>query len=948
MEAATDAAPSHSGTLHKHRPRARLLTPEWAPRFVSVYPPPPGSSGAGAAAGAGGRAGSLAYWRDGAAAAAGGRPDGRLSLRGVVVCLEDQDAAVARGGRPHVLALADAGGEGGGDPLLRFATADAPAAAAWAAALLGAGAAPAPGRDGAAATRAARRAGGGGSAHTAAAAQAAPPPGAARAPPRPAPPEYCSSSDTSSDREASAPLAAPAAAATSARPLSRLGSAGLRARAKAVAAAPAAAPAGTSLPPPPRPPYDDSASAPVHTAIRSSRLSVSRLLRESGWVVASPSGGAGAPAPSLRPAGRGALPPSAPTVPAPAPGIRNLLILIVALANARLVLENLVRYGLLVSPLLWVRILYPRTDLAMASAWPAMAAAFLGAWGVERWAAARVEGGGGEDTAASRAAAKKGRRKGWAAASSSSSSDPAARARAAAAASTDAAAAVGHAAAAAFALGWPCAVVWARAPALASPVPGFVIVLTAMVACMKIVSFGHACSDLRGRRRAFLAAGGLAHPAALSGDPRPRLYPACLAPRPAAYFVAAPTLCYQPTYPRTPAVRPRHALAYSLKLSAALALQAVIWEQYVGPTIRNALAPAAAFGQAAAAAAQAARPVSRAGSFLPSAAAAARAFPAVVERVLKLSLPSTYSWVVMFVALFDCYLTLLAELTRFGDRAFFGDWWNARSVGEVRERERERERGDREGGGGGGGAAPRRAARMNPALSRAFFPHLLSLSLSLFPFPLHSPTVLAHLEPARPQVLGAPRVQPGPPGGAWGRPPGRGPGRVCRLSPPARGRRRRPAPRPRLAALAGIRFLGRHAAGAAGDDDGEAGRLGGRPPGLRRQFHFLALLLWPRPADRLDWLFRAVGAGAGAGAGAAAGVEGERGAGGWVCSFAVLFSGRTKGTREGRPTLVTPCASLSLLPLSLQNKPRCRQPPPCARPLRRRSPPAAARARLAL
>ena len=133
-------------------------------------------------------------------------------------------------------------------------------------------------------------------------------------------------------------------------------------------------------------------------------------------------------------------------------------------------------------------------------------------------------------------------------------------------------------------------------------------------------------------------------------------YPACVTPSNLAYFVAAPTLVYQPSYPRTPRVRLRRVLWYSLKLSLAAALQAVIWEQYVAPTVKNSV----------------------------RAVRGARSAPlALAERVLKLSLPSTYSWVVMFVTLFDCYLTLLSELTRFADRAFFADWWNARTVGQY-------------------------------------------------------------------------------------------------------------------------------------------------------------------------------------------------------------------------------------------------------------------------
>lgn len=43
----------------------------------------------------------------------------------------------------------------------------------------------------------------------------------------------------------------------------------------------------------------------------------------------------------------------------------------------------------------------------------------------------------------------------------------------------------------------------------------------------------------------------------------------------------------------------------------------------------------------------------------------------VVERVLKLALPSTYAWLLCFYALFHLWLNVLAELTRFGDREFY-------------------------------------------------------------------------------------------------------------------------------------------------------------------------------------------------------------------------------------------------------------------------------------
>lgn len=43
----------------------------------------------------------------------------------------------------------------------------------------------------------------------------------------------------------------------------------------------------------------------------------------------------------------------------------------------------------------------------------------------------------------------------------------------------------------------------------------------------------------------------------------------------------------------------------------------------------------------------------------------------VLERVLKLSLPSLYVWLIGFYSLFHLWLNILAELTYFGDREFY-------------------------------------------------------------------------------------------------------------------------------------------------------------------------------------------------------------------------------------------------------------------------------------
>lgn len=43
----------------------------------------------------------------------------------------------------------------------------------------------------------------------------------------------------------------------------------------------------------------------------------------------------------------------------------------------------------------------------------------------------------------------------------------------------------------------------------------------------------------------------------------------------------------------------------------------------------------------------------------------------MMERVLKLSLPTLYFWLAMFYVLFHLWLNVLAEMTTFADREFY-------------------------------------------------------------------------------------------------------------------------------------------------------------------------------------------------------------------------------------------------------------------------------------
>jgi len=114
------------------------------------------------------------------------------------------------------------------------------------------------------------------------------------------------------------------------------------------------------------------------------------------------------------------------------------------------------------------------------------------------------------------------------------------------------------------------------------------------------------------------------------------------------YFWWAPTLVYQPYYPRSDRVRGTFVLK---RFSEVVGLSVFIWlatAQYAVPVLQNSTAKMAALD-----------------------------FPSILERIMKLSTISLIIWLAGFFALFHSFLNGLAEVMRFGDRNFYEDWWNS-------------------------------------------------------------------------------------------------------------------------------------------------------------------------------------------------------------------------------------------------------------------------------
>ena len=119
-------------------------------------------------------------------------------------------------------------------------------------------------------------------------------------------------------------------------------------------------------------------------------------------------------------------------------------------------------------------------------------------------------------------------------------------------------------------------------------------------------------------------------------------------------FILMPTLVYQTSYPRTERIRKRWLLKRFLELGVCIALMFVSHFQFVRPTLENA-----------------------------KDAIRNKNVMKLLERLLKLAIPSLITWLLLFYGLFHLWLNILAEITCFGDRLFYTHWWNAKRLDQY-------------------------------------------------------------------------------------------------------------------------------------------------------------------------------------------------------------------------------------------------------------------------
>lgn len=111
-------------------------------------------------------------------------------------------------------------------------------------------------------------------------------------------------------------------------------------------------------------------------------------------------------------------------------------------------------------------------------------------------------------------------------------------------------------------------------------------------------------------------------------------------------YLLVPSLVYELEYPRTTSIRPLYVLEKTLATFGTFFLVYAITEHVIIPSHE----------------ASKANPL-RADNFLAAA--------------LDLILPFMINYLLIFYIIFECVCNGFAELTRFADRGFYSDWWNA-------------------------------------------------------------------------------------------------------------------------------------------------------------------------------------------------------------------------------------------------------------------------------
>ncbi|XP_053992209.1 uncharacterized protein LOC128883653 isoform X2 [Hylaeus volcanicus] len=184
------------------------------------------------------------------------------------------------------------------------------------------------------------------------------------------------------------------------------------------------------------------------------------------------------------------------------------------------------------------------------------------------------------------------------------------------------------------------------------PLCGTVLIGCSITWFLKLVSFHHVLYDIRSciKQKAILQLAAI-H----------KSYPEFLNFFDYYTYLIMPTLCFQFHYPRTNSIRWTSVLRHFGQMFFFFILIKIVIEQYMVVILQNTFVSVDIFKQMS----------------------VLHIFLHLSERILNLSVPNLCVWLLMFFILFHHWLNILAEITYFADRDFYGDWWNSSSFDEY-------------------------------------------------------------------------------------------------------------------------------------------------------------------------------------------------------------------------------------------------------------------------
>jgi len=187
------------------------------------------------------------------------------------------------------------------------------------------------------------------------------------------------------------------------------------------------------------------------------------------------------------------------------------------------------------------------------------------------------------------------------------------------------------------------------------PALGIFMLMHATIVWMKLISYAHANQDYRladpDRKK-----NALAMVENLDWQEERMVYPRNVTLANLAYFCVAPTLTYQMAFPKYPRVRLWKVAGILMRMIPIATFFMFVVAQFVSPNLAGLVQELEDNG----------------GRYT---------IRMLAEYWLRLSIANSYLWVMMFYFYFHLWLNLCAELTRWGDRVFYKDWWNSSELG---------------------------------------------------------------------------------------------------------------------------------------------------------------------------------------------------------------------------------------------------------------------------